>query len=143
MDQMLRQIENEAEKIADKGLSINNLDAACKLIDMWYHIKKAESLGGGYSQRYSNDNSYGRHYVRGHYSRDGYDGGESAKYDEYMSHKRDYRNNHSYDCKAKMVDTLEMYMDDFARKMEELAKDADCQEERDTINKYIRKIKEF
>lgn len=42
-----------------------------------------------------------------------------------------------------MIDTLEMYMSDFVKDMEELARDADCSEERETINRYIRKIKEL
>lgn len=131
MYKMLQEVINEADKIAEKGLTTSNIDSAYKLVDMWYRIKKAESFG-----EYSNgDSSYGRHYVRGHYSRD------NDNYSRYMNSKRDYRNSHSNDCKAKMMDTLEMYMDDFTKQMEDLARDADCQEERDTINRYINKIR--
>lgn len=135
MQRMLSEVANEAEKIAEKGLTTANIDAACKLVDMWYKLKKMDGYSQSDSYGNSYGDSYGRHYVRGHYSRD------NDRYNEYMDSKRSYRNTHSGDCKAKMVDTLEMYMDDFTKQMEELARDADCQEERDTINRYINKIK--
>lgn len=142
MYKMLDEIQDQTEKIADKGLTTANIDSAYKLIEMWYRLKKIELMGGNYSQRYNDsgnsyNDSYGRHYVRGHYSRD------NDHYSRYMDSKRDFRNNHSTDCKAKMMDTLEMYMDDFAKQMEDLARDADCKEEREVINRYIDKIKRF
>lgn len=92
----------------------------------------------------------GEHYVRGHYSRDGYsrndgysrDGGYSGnRYNEYMDSKASYRSNGSPECKQRLMSTLEEYMDDFSRQMEEMLRDSDCAEERSTIKRYLDKIK--
>ena len=39
------------------------------------------------------------------------------------------------------MSTLEDYMDDFSAQMEEMLRDADCREERETIKRYLDKIK--
>lgn len=39
------------------------------------------------------------------------------------------------------MNTLEEYMDDFSAQMEEMLRDSDCREERDTIKRYLDKIK--
>lgn len=82
---------DELTKIADKGaLNSGDLDAVHKLTESIKNIMKVEDMGvmddysqRGYSRRYSqtpymmNGNSayegdsYGRHWVRGHYSRSG------------------------------------------------------------------------
>lgn len=87
----------------------------------------------------------GEHYVRGHYSRDdGYgrsDGYGGERYDRYMDSKNSYRSSKTPECKQRLMDTLEDYMDDFSRQMEEMLRDSDCAEERTTIKRYIDKIK--
>lgn len=118
------------------------------------------SRADGRMPNYDMDSSYrgrrsGEHYVRGHYSRDdgysrdGYsnegnysrDGGYSgASYDHYMDSKASYRSNKSSECKHKLMESLEEYMDDFTKKIEDMSKDADCQEEKDAIMKYVRKL---
>lgn len=107
---------------------------------------------------YENDSSYrgrrsGEHYVRGHYSREGhsrnggysrdggYGGDYSQNYDRYMDSKQSYRSSKSPECKQRLMDTLEDYMDDFSRQMEEMLRDSDCAEERSTIKRYLDKIK--
>ena len=126
-----------------------------------YSERRSRDSRGRYSRdegnSYENGSSYarrGEHYVRGHYSRnngnsrnagyseDGYsmDGGYSG-YDRYMDSKQSYRSNKSPECKQRLMDTLEEYMDDFTKQMEEMMRDSDCQEERTTIKRYIDKIK--
>lgn len=99
---------------------------------------------GGYYNRGSSYND-GSHYddgrsmrgVRGGYSRhDGRDG-----YARYMEDKQSYRDTKSTDCKKRLMDSLESYMDDFAKQMEEMYNDSDCVEERATIKRYIDKLK--
>lgn len=142
-------VENELKKIVDKGLNTANLDTAYKLVDMykdlcnmdyWDNEMEDGYSAEGYGYRNSRANR-GKHYVRGHYSRTGYDDGTSASYDKYMSEKRNYRSNKSESCKNRLMESLEDYMDDFTARMEDLADDADCAEERDTIQRYISKIK--
>lgn len=121
---------DELRKIAEKGISTSNLDATYKLVDIYKDIKEAGRLAkdDGYSARYAR---------RGEGAHDDI----SRAYDRYMDNKSSYRYSGSSDCKARMMDTLEDYMDSFVAKMETMLHDTDCQEERDTINRYISKIK--
>lgn len=122
-----------------------------RMMDDGYSMRgrKRDSMG-----RYSRDDgmsydggqSYargGRRDNRGRYSRDGgyamNDGGYSV-YDRYMDAKQSYRSNQSMDGKQKLMESLEDYMDDFTEKIKEMARDADSQDERDLINKFISKI---
>lgn len=80
------------------------------------------SRDGGYSGYDDGGESYarrGEHYVRGHYSRadGGYsrDGGYSGdRYERYMDSKQSYRSGKSSECKQRLMDTLEEYMEDFS-----------------------------
>lgn len=109
------------------------------------------SRDGGYSANYDNESSLarrGQHYVRGHYSRnDGYsrsngrDGGYSQNYDRYMDSKQSFRSEKTSECKKRLMASLEEYMEDMSAQMEEMLRDSDCAEERDTIKRYLDKIK--
>jgi len=146
MYRMCSIIENELDKISDKGLTTANIDVAYKLIDMYKDIKTVEGMDEG---GYSGNDSYGRHWVRGHYSRDngsGYsmtnaDYNRDESYNSYLDSKRRYRSNKTMDCKDRMMDALDQYITSFTKKMEELADEADCAEEKQTIERYINKIK--
>ena len=91
------------------------------------------SREGNYSEAYERDGSYraGRRY-----SQDG-----DMKRERYMESKHAYRNGKSPECKQRLMNTLEEYMDDFSAQMEEMLRDSDCREERDTIKRYLDKIK--
>lgn len=93
---------------------------------------------------YDNDSSYrgtrGRHYVRGHYSRAN---GTSDTYENYMDKKNSYRSGKNTDCKQRMLAALEEHMDALTGELEEMSRDADCKEERDTMRRYIDKIKDM
>lgn len=145
-------IEKEINKIAEKGLTSSNLDTAYKLIDMYKDLKTVEAMDeAGYSEAYDEDsyrgrnmrsyngNSYarrGEHYVRGHYSRESADPRE-----RYMSMKESYRYSRSGNDKQSMIDSLDDYMNDMSRKLQSMMDDADTNEERETIQKYMNKIR--
>lgn len=166
MNKMLNVISDEIAKISDRGLNTSNLETAYKLIDMYKDIKHVEYMDTkgeyymtvqgemegshrGYSRGYSRDSmgdsnrsyrddmSTRRHYVRGHYSRNG----DMDSRDHYMNSKESYRMDHSEACKQRVIDTLEDYMEDISKQMEDMLRDSDCREERDTIEKYIKKIR--
>lgn len=200
MEKLCKIIDEELNKIAEKGLNTGNLETAYKLVDMYkdlknteyweikseYYMSVIEEMGGGYSQndgysmedgysqrrgqkrdsrgRYSREsrtnslsggNSYesGESYARRggrrgysndrgyseNYSMDG--GGYSMNYDRYMDSKQSYRSNKTPDCKQRLMQTLEDYMEEFSAQMEEMMRDSDCQEERATIKRYLDKIK--
>ena len=85
MDKICGMVEEEIRKIEGRGITTNNIEMLDKLVDIYKDLKTVEGMEGyNYSQaRYSRDgysmndydrgNSYGRHYVRGHYSMDGED----------------------------------------------------------------------
>lgn len=185
MKKFCRMVEEELEKIVERGLNRENLETAYKLIDMYKDLKNTEywdtkseyymavldemqsgeySQAGGYDQRgrrggYSRDDGgdmYSerrgqRRDSRGRYSRAGEgasycDGSSYAdknndSYARYMDSKRSYRSSKSGECKQRMMQTLDEYMDEFTSQMEEMLKDADCAEERETIKHYIDKVK--
>lgn len=90
---------------------------------------------------YGRDSSYanrGEHYVRGHYSHsDGRD-----PYDDYMADKQSYRSGgKTEDCKKRMLTALEDHMEMLTQELGEMSKDADCREERETIKRYIDKLR--
>lgn len=109
--------------------------------DDGYSGRHRDSIG-----RYARSDSRDRSYNRGSSYDDGRmrDGRRTRGgdgYDRYIDSKHSYRSNKSSDCKQRMMDALEDYMDDFAQKMEDMMRDSDCAEERTTIKRYIDKIK--
>ena len=93
---------------------------------------------------YDNDNSYrgtrGKHYVRGHYSRAN---GMGDTYDNYMDKKNSYRSGKDTDCKQRMLAALEEHMDALTSELEEMSRDVDCREEKETLGRYIRKLQDI
>ena len=156
---LINNIRDELEKIADKGLTAGNLDTAYKLVDMLKDMENIEywkckedhftenSYGyeresSGNSRRsdheYSNANS-GKHYVRGHYSREG----ERDTYSNYMDNKNSYRSAKSVDEKQNMLAALEEHLSVLSDELEGMSRDADCKEERAAISRFIQKLKEM
>ena len=109
--------------------------------------RKRDSMGrysrDGMMPNYDNDNSYrgtrGKHYVRGHYSR----GRDMDTYNEYMDKKNSYRSGKDMDCKQKMLAALEEHMDALTEELEDMSRDVDCREERDTMKRYIDKLRDM
>ncbi len=101
--------------------------------------------GGGYSARGRKRDSRGR-YSRngGGYAREGgygYDGGTES-YNRYMDSKQSFRQSGGNgDCKRRLMETLDDYMEEFSEQMEEMLRDSDCVEEKETIKRYINKLK--
>lgn len=112
---------------------------------------RGNSYRGGNSyeggESYNDGNSYdggssyarrGEHYVRGHYSRAA---ATDDSYNRYMDSKKDYRYSQSSECKQRLMDTVDEYMDRFTQQMEEMLHDSDCAEERNTIKRYLDKLR--
>ena len=105
----------ELDEIARKGeLGAGDLEIVHKLTDTIKNLDKIEMLedDGGYSQAgyrdggssYARGSSYanrGKHYVRGHYSRDGYSDEGRGGRGWYSRH----------DAKEAMMEQMEMLMD--------------------------------
>lgn len=170
MHKLLENICDELDKIAAKGLNTANLETAYKLIDMLKDLKNVEywktkedyydGEDEGYSQAYdrrgkredmmmrkvdgdyNRDSSYARgrarrRDARGRYMRD-YSG---AAKDDYMDAKHQYRQTKDGDCKERMMERLEEYLEGFTEELADMSRDADCQEERQTIQRYVDKMR--
>lgn len=153
-------------KIIDIMKDIENmkyLDKKCEYYDavldemQGRYSERGYSRDGGYSDRrdgqgrysrndgrmpdYDRGSSYtnrGQHWVRGHYSRA--EGPDS--YQRYMGEKQSYRSEgKSEDCKHRMLEALEDHMEMLTQELGEMSKDSDCREERETIKRYIDKLR--
>lgn len=113
--------------------------------DSGYSECRRRDSMGRYSRNdgssYGNGTSYRGYSRNGGYSRNSEP--DMERYDRYMSSKSSYRSSKSPECKQRMMDMLEDYMDDFTHKMEELARDSDCAEEKETIMRYLRKLQDI
>lgn len=165
---MQEHICKELDKKSEAGIkSTTDLDTIWKMIDAYKNLLKIDvlqqgseyshndgySMADGYSERRRRD-SRGRYARDGGYAREGgysesYERGNSygysqagdMKHERYMESKHAYRSSKSPECKQRLMNTLEDYMDDFSAQMEEMLRDSDCREERETIKRYIDKIK--
>lgn len=157
MDKMIDVVCDEIDKIANKGLSTSNLETAYKLVDMYKDLKTVQAMEDSEYGEYSN-NSYsmrgyddnGSSYARGRgrnarrdsmgrYSRDGM--GYSDAYDRYSQAKYEYRHSRDDGAKQMIMESLDGYMDDMTRKLEDMMQDADTAEEKQTIQRYVQKLK--
>lgn len=111
--------------------------------------RKRDSMGrysredGRTMPDYENGSSYarrGEHYVRGRYSRAN---GANDPYAEYMDSKQSYRNGKSEDCKRRMLAALEEHMDALTEELGDMSRDSDCREERETISRYVDKLRKM
>lgn len=160
-------LPQKIHEIFEKGLTTANIEHAYKLIDMYKDLKEVEhwetedQQEGQYSQRgrrrdrmgryaqndglYSSDNgkSYEDKWEGNNYQYPRADNRGTDAHRRYMEAKQSFRSTKSVDCKRKLMDTVDEYMDSFARQMEEMLRDSDCKEERDTIQRYIQKIREL
>lgn len=103
-------------KITD---TIKNIDKICMLEDGDGYSEAVDGMDYGRGSSYANR---GKHYVRGHYSRDG-------GMDGYSSRRRDSRGRYSRDDgRSEMMEHLEMAMDS--------ATDQD----KETIKRFMRQL---
>lgn len=143
----------EIDKIAEKGLTIGNLEHAYKLIDMYKDLKTVDAMEeSDYSYNMSYDSipnnsmargrgRYAKRDSMGRYSRDGYDDRMSNRdYAEarYSQAKSDYRN--SMAGKSDVMNSLEEKMKELRNELKDMSRDSDFQEERQKIDKYIKAI---
>lgn len=128
-DKLCEELEEFARK---QEMGAGDLEVIHKLTDTIKNIDKICMLeeGGGYSEAvdggdYGRGSSYanrGKHYVRGHYSRDGGMNG-------YSTRRRDGRGRYSReDGRSEMMEHLEMAMD------------SATEQDRDTIKRFMRQL---
>ena len=154
-----------AYKLIDMYKDIKNTKYWDKKGEYYMTVRDEMRGGNSYSMAMDEDgHSMRRHRdSMGRYAReDGYDRGNSYGYDRnnsmrgrgysmnggdedyqrYMDSKRSYRSgDKSADCKQRMISALERHLDKLTDEIGEMGRDAECQEERDTIMRYVDKLK--
>lgn len=153
LSKMCDVVMSEIDKIAEKGLTTSNLETAYKLMDMLKDIKTVEAMEeAGYSEAMDYDNyptsmarGRGRNARRdamGRYSREGgslnYGGGHSYADEQYSKAKMDYRQSRA--GKQDVMQSLKEKMNELKMELQEMSKDSDFPEERQTIDKYVSMI---
>lgn len=147
MHKIKEMLLKELEEYEKKGnISMNSLDVIHKMTDTIKNIDKIEMLKDEqYNREYSRDGmwmakgSYGnyddgssyarKHYVRGHYSRDG----ENYSSDNDYSERRGYSNRYSRD---ESRDTM-------TRAFDEILAAAKTPEERETLKRCMETVKGY
>ena len=128
-DKLCEELEEFARK---QEMGAGDLEVIHKLTDTIKNIDKicmleegdgySEAVDGGGSGRGSSYANRGKHYVRGHYSRDGGMNG-------YSTRRRDGRGRYSReDGRSEMMEHLEMAMD------------SATEQDRDTIKRFMRQL---
>lgn len=91
---------------------------------------------------YNMESSYARR--GGRRNRDSigrYTGNYSGAYDGYQRAKENYRMDKSGACKSNVLDMLSQYMGEIEDELQEMSRNADCQEERQEIMKHLEKMR--
>ena len=99
-----------------------------------YSESDGYSRDGGYSQARGYSRGGRRRDSMGRYSRnsDGMDGRSMRGYS---------RNEKSPECKQRMIGALEEHLDGLMDEIGSMSKDADCREERETLTRFVDKLK--
>ena len=161
MDKIKDSVKSEIMKIYKEGINRNNLDMLGKLVDIhkdianeeyWEVKEEALEMRGNYGDYDREEYGIrgGRGMQRGGRGRGRGSGtryGDGRIYDvmegweEYKDHMDEYRERGSYGDKEKGLECLEYMLDCFVKWFEEIAKDAETQEEVDLVKKYANKLR--
>lgn len=162
MDELLRIVKKELDKVGDKGLTSSNLDTTYKLIDIYKDIKEAEC----YDKKLKGGEDYDSYDARGRDSRGRYTEnyntydrqGGNGSYNHYPLSERDERyftrmREGMYDYnegrqryrdgngKERMIDGIEMTMGAITNFVENLIDYAETTQEKEIIRKHLQKLK--
>lgn len=139
---LLYNITDELEKIADKGLNNSNLETAYKLIDMYKDLKNVEYWNGK-TEYYESQKIRWNEPKEERYSVAAYSENvpEKDALKEYIDSKKRYKTERTDECEKRMIDALKRYMDEAINEIVEISKDADCREIRETVARYVNRMK--
>lgn len=133
LHELKRELHEELEELSRKPMNSDNLEMIHKLTDTIKNIMKICMMDEeGYSDDGYSSANRGKHYVRGHYSRDdrpdrmdGMDGYSDAR----QGGRRDSRGRYSRDDgRSAMMEHLEMAMD------------SATEQDRETIKRFMRQL---
>lgn len=139
---LLYNITDELEKIADKGLNNSNLETAYKLVDMYKDLKNVEYWDVK-TEYYDSQMTRRSEPKEERYSVTAYTENvpEKDALKEYIDSKKRYKTERTDECEKRMIDALKRYMDEAITEIVEISKDADCREIRETVARYVNRMK--
>lgn len=160
MNDLLKKVENELDKIGDKGLTSSNLDTTYKLIDIYKDIKESK-----YYEKMCKEDSYDarRRDSQGRYMENDREYSESRNdryshykpwddrteryflkikdgLDDYSAGRERYREGSSQD---RMIEGIEMAMSALVNFVETLYDHTETQREKDVIREHIEKLRKI
>lgn len=158
MDKLKEKVEEQLNKLAETGITKENVDTIYKLVDIHKDIENEEywkKKGEMMDMRYRGDEEYGN-YMRGDYSggrsRDGmgrytrgrrYRGEDTIDemHDHYMRYSESKESGRgSYGHESTTMKSLEYMLESVVEFLEMLKRDAGSEEEMELIREYGRKI---
>lgn len=142
MDRLMDMVCNELDKFAETGFTSANLDRAVKLSQikanlMDYEYKETKK----YMMDISGD--YAKDYPSSKTRTFGFAANDEDPYNKYMESKKTYRFSHTPESKRTLMQDLENYMEEMTNDISNLMKDAECQEERAMIQRYMTKMHDY
>lgn len=157
MEELLRKVEKELDNIGDKGITSSNLDTTYKLIDIYKDIKEAcyyedmskDSYGARSRDSRSRYNDWDENKYRGDYGHDRYYP-LSERDERYLNRMREglYTYNEGRNRyrdgdggKERMIDGVEMAMGALVNFVEYMMDNVETSQEKESIRKYIDKLK--
>lgn len=130
-ERLIDDIYTELDKQTSAGISSGNIDRVHKLLCMLDAIRDIEHHEAETKEIMLRINPD----MVSNYDED--------TYDRLMKAKRDYRADHNSTTKRNLISKLEAYMDDLTTGLEEMLRDSDFAEERETIQRYISKMRAY
>ena len=153
MNELLKsKVQKELDNIAEKGLTSSNLETTYKLVDIYKDL--CEIDGGGETKMY-NDRYYDKYDERysGRYGTDRYNERNGRTYNDkierHLDHMRD--GYETYDAgrrrymdggsNERMLEGVEMAMSAVTKFIEFFMDNAEGQQEKEIVRKYINRMK--
>lgn len=142
MNRFMDMVCTELDKFADTGITTANLDRAYKLSQIKANLMDAEYKE---TKKYMMDSTgeYAKDYPASKTHAFGFAASDDDPYNKYMESKKTYRFSRTPESKRTLMHDLENYMEEMTDDISNLMKDAECQEERAMIQRYLTKIRDY
>lgn len=142
MNRTMDMVCAELDKVADTGITSANLDRILKLSQI-----KANLMDHDYKEtkKYMMDSTgeYSKGYPASKTRTFGFAANDEDPYNKYMESKKTYRFSRTPESKRTLMHDLENYMEEMTNDISSLMKDAESQEERAMIQRYMNRIRDY
>lgn len=119
---IIEMIDRELDELLKDGFNRGNLDTVGKLVDICKDLAEVNTACDVNVTSHKN-------------------GPEGGGYSRYCMAKRAYHNDMSTDAQDVLMDAITSYMDEVTGNIESMIRDADTAEERQMIQRYLRRLR--